>query len=84
MYRETKARRVVILKYMSKRFYLLMVFLLGNVANLFSQTPPEPPCVICPPDEQIPVDGAPLYIAIALASILGYFLVSKLKTKSVK
>lgn len=81
MYRETKARRVVILKYMSKRFYLLMVFLLGNVANLFSQ---GPPCPICPPDEQIPVDGAPLYIAIALASVLGYFLVSKLKTKSVK
>jgi hypothetical protein len=69
---------------MSKRFYLLMVVLLGNVTNLFSQGSPAPPCPICPPDEQIPVDGLPLYIALALASVLGYFLVSKLKTKSVK
>lgn len=66
---------------MNKRFCLLTVVLLGNATNLFSQ---GPPCPICPPSEAIPLDGNPLYIALVLASVLGYFLVSKLKTKSAK
>lgn len=67
---------------MSKRFFFLLVVVLGSFANVFAA--PAPPCPICPPDEQIPIDGVPLYIALVLASILGYLLVSRLKTKSAK
>ena len=67
---------------MSKRIFFLLVVALGTVANVFAA--PAPPCPICPPDEVVPIDGVPLYIALALASVLGYFLVSKLKTKSAK
>ncbi len=67
---------------MSKRYLFLSVILLGVVESVFAQTPP--PCPICPPDEQIPIDGVPLFVALIIATASGLFLLSKFNRKTTK